>query len=74
MAARRSGGDRPKSEAAGKVKEVEIEFAETLEEGSKKSLQVGEGKDEKVLISRYNGQLYATGSFCSHFGVPLEGG
>jgi 3-phenylpropionate/trans-cinnamate dioxygenase ferredoxin subunit len=26
------------------------------------------------LVSRYNGKLYATGNFCSHFGVPLDGG
>jgi len=34
-------------------------------------LQVGEGNDQKVLIARYQGKLYSTGNFCSHFGVPL---
>ena len=37
-------------------------------------LQVGEKDDEKVLIARYNGKLYSTGNFCSHFGVPLNNG
>lgn len=27
-----------------------------------------------MLISRFQGKLYATGNFCSHFGVPLAGG
>ena len=67
-------GGRPKNEAAGKVKEVEIDFAEQLEEGTKKPLKVGEGEQDKVLIARYNGRIYAVGNFCSHFGVPLEYG
>ena len=74
QAAGRSGGGGPKNEAAGKVREVEIDFAEKLEDGNKKSLRVGEGENDKVLISRYAGKLYATGNFCSHFGVPLEYG
>jgi apoptosis-inducing factor 3 len=39
-----------------------------------RSIKVGEKDDEKVLIARYQGKLYSTGNFCSHFGVPLEGG
>ncbi len=39
-----------------------------------KVLQVGEGNDQKVLIARYEGKLYSTGNFCSHFGVPLNNG
>lgn len=38
------------------------------------SLKVGPADGDKILISRYKGKLYATGNFCSHFGVPLEGG
>ena len=53
---------------------VEINFASELKDGELKSLKVGEADDQKVLISRYNGNLYATGNFCSHFGVPLENG
>ena len=39
-----------------------------------RAIKVGEKDGDKVLISRYGGKLYATGNFCSHFGVPLEGG
>ena len=35
----------------GPVKEVKIDFE--LEDGQMRSLQVGESKDEKVLIARY---------------------
>lgn len=38
------------------------------------ALKVGDKDGEKVLIARYQGKLYATGNFCSHFGVPLDGG
>ena len=39
-----------------------------------RELQVGEGEQDKVLVSRFNGQLYAIGAYCSHFGTPLKGG
>ena len=35
---------------------------------------MGPEDGDKILISKYKGKLYATGNFCSHFGVPLEGG
>ena len=65
---------RPKNEAEGKVKDVEIDFANELEEGMKRVLKVGETDSDKVLIAKYNGKVYAVGNFCSHFGVPLEYG
>ncbi len=37
-------------------------------------LQVGEGKSDKVLITKYKGNLYAIGAFCSHYGAPLVNG
>lgn len=37
-------------------------------------LKVGDGDDQKVLIARYEGKLYSTGNYCSHFGVPLNNG
>ena len=37
-------------------------------------MTVGEGKQDKVLVSRYDGKLYATGAYCSHFGVDLKWG
>ena len=56
------------------IKEVRIPFAEKLRDGEMKALKVGDEKNHKVLISRYEGKLYATSNFCSHFGVPLDGG
>ena len=55
-------------------REVEISFAETLGEGEMQALKIGEANDQKVLVARYQGKLYSTGNFCSHFGVPLNGG
>jgi len=37
-------------------------------------LAVGSGKQDKVLITRYQGKLYAVGAFCTHFGAPLVNG
>jgi nitrite reductase/ring-hydroxylating ferredoxin subunit len=37
-------------------------------------LKVGDKDSDKVLVARYQGKLYVTGGFCSHFGVPLAGG
>jgi len=38
-------------------------------------LQVGPNeKEDKVLITRYQGKLYAVGAFCTHFGAPLVNG
>lgn len=56
------------------TKLVEIDFAEELTEGDMRGLKVGEKPGEKVLVARYQGKLYATGSSCSHFGVDLTYG
>ena len=39
-----------------------------------KELKVGPKDDDKVLISRVQGKLYAVGNYCSHFGAPLSTG
>ena len=62
------------AQASEGVNEVEIPFAENLGEGEMRVLPVGAEDDQKVLIARYNGKLYSTGNFCSHFGVPLNNG
>jgi len=62
------------AEADDGKREVKIPFAQRLGEGEMKVLKVGEADDEKVLIARYQGKLYSTGNFCSHFGVPLNNG
>jgi nitrite reductase/ring-hydroxylating ferredoxin subunit len=51
-----------------------IEFAHELKDGDMRALKYGAQDSDKVLISKYQGKLYATGNACSHFGVPLEGG
>ncbi len=54
--------------------EVEITMADSLKDGDMAMLKVGEKDSDKVLVARYQGKLYSTGNFCSHFGVPLAGG
>jgi nitrite reductase/ring-hydroxylating ferredoxin subunit len=39
-----------------------------------KELKVGPKDDDKVLISRVQGKLYAVGNYCSHFGAPMSTG
>ena len=41
------------SQASTGLREVEIHFAYTLGEGEMQTLQVGEEKDQKVLVARY---------------------
>ena len=53
---------------------VEIDFAAEMAEGEARSLAVGEGDNNKVLIAKYQGKLYATGNKCSHVGFSLGDG
>jgi nitrite reductase/ring-hydroxylating ferredoxin subunit len=55
-------------------KEIEISGAESLEDGNMMEVKVGSGDDDKVLVTRYKGKLFAIGAFCSHFGAPLING
>ena len=66
--------ERSTTEASDGVREKRIPFADKLREGDMKVLKVGEADSDKVLIARYQDKLYATGNFCSHFGVPLNNG
>ena len=54
--------------------DVEIQGASSLEDGTMMEVKVGEGKQDKVLVTRFGGKLYAIGAFCSHFGAPLING
>ena len=63
-----------RADAEAAATEVEITFADTLKEGDMQALKVGAKDSDKVLIAKYKGKLYATGNWCSHFGVPLDGG
>ena len=62
------------AEAGTATKNVKIPWAEKLRDGQMRALKVGQEKDQKVLISRYQGKLYATANSCSHMGVPLDSG
>ena len=53
---------------------MEIPFAGELADGEMKVMKVGDGDTDKILISKVDGQVYAIGAFCSHFGVPLASG
>jgi nitrite reductase/ring-hydroxylating ferredoxin subunit len=66
-------GGSPKAEAEA-ANEFEVTFASELHDGDKRVLKVGTKDDEVVLIAKYQGKIYAVGNFCSHFGVPLDGG
>jgi nitrite reductase/ring-hydroxylating ferredoxin subunit len=39
-----------------------------------RELKVGETDSDKVLIAKYQGQIYSVGNFCTHFGAPLTWG
>ena len=56
------------------MREVEIDFAATLNDGDMRDLKVGPKDDDKILISKINGKLHAVGNYCSHFGAPLSTG
>ena len=60
--------------AEGEHIEVEIDFADGLKDGEMKELKVGPKDEDKVLISRVQGKIYAVGNYCSHFGAPLGTG
>lgn len=62
------------AQADANMNEIEIDFASALKDGEMKELKVGAGDEDKVLISRYQGKLYAVGNYCSHFGAPLSTG
>jgi len=56
------------------MKMVEIADVEDIYEGEMREIKVGDGQRDKVLVTRYKGELYAIGAFCSHFGAPLVQG
>jgi apoptosis-inducing factor 3 len=62
------------AKADSNMNEIEIDFAQSLKDGEMKDLKVGPGDEDKVLISRYQGKLYAVGNYCTHFGAPLSTG
>mmetsp|Transcript_14883 Transcript_14883/g.25353 ORF Transcript_14883/g.25353 Transcript_14883/m.25353 type:complete len:133 (+) Transcript_14883:251-649(+) len=65
---------QPQDQGVGSVRKVEIVGAAELEEGGMMELKLSETKNDKILVAKYKGKLYATGAFCSHFGAPLVNG
>ena len=56
------------------LRRVEIVDADSIKNGDMREVKVGEGKLDNILVSRFNGKLYATGAYCSHLGAPLANG
>lgn len=52
-------------------REVVVASVGDLSEGEMKSFAVGE---QKVLLSKIGGKIYAVGAHCPHYGAPLEDG
>jgi len=57
-----------------KVSEIEIYFANEIQEGEMRALSIGPKDEDKVLIAKYQGNLHSVGNFCTHFGAPLNTG
>lgn len=55
----------------GELKKIEVVNAGEIVEGEFREVRVGEGKLDNVLVSRYNGKLYASGAYCTHLGAPF---
>ena len=62
------------AEAESNLNEIEIDFSEQLKDGEMKPLKVGPKDNDKVLIARYQGKIYAVGNYCTHSGAPLHMG
>ena len=46
-----------------------------LQDGQMREFQVGPNKrTDKILVAKIDGQFYAVGSRCTHFGAPLSQG
>jgi len=53
------------------VREVELAGAGDLQDGEMKAIEAGEAK---LLLARVNGNFYAVGATCPHYGAPLAEG
>lgn len=54
--------------------DVEVKNVESLEDGDMMELQVGHKEEERVLITKYKGELHAIRAFCSLCEAPLAHG
>ncbi len=53
------------------MKEIAVAKVGELEDGQMQQIAVG---DDQILLSKIDGQFYATGAFCTHYGAPLAKG
>lgn len=53
------------------MKEIVVANINDLQNGQMKQITV---EDSQILLSKVNGQFYATGAFCTHYGASLENG
>ncbi len=53
------------------MKEIAVAKVSEVQEGQMQQIAVG---DDQILLSKIDGQFYATGAFCTHYGAPLAKG
>lgn len=49
-------------------------MAGAMNDGEMAELKVGPTEEDKILITKINGKIHATGIKCTHFGFPLSKG
>lgn len=47
---------------------------QNLENGQMREFKYGPGKEDSILIVKYEGKLRALGNYCTHFGAPMHTG
>lgn len=65
--------ERP-SQAADPVADILVGKIDDLVEGVPKQVQVGDNKDNFIVVAKVAGQVYAVSGKCTHFGAPLATG
>ncbi len=54
------------------MKEVRIGNVNDIKNGEMKSVKIGD--EEEILLTKIEGNFYATGAHCTHYGAPLADG
>lgn len=66
--------ERPTQAADGPVADILVGKLDSLVEGVPKQVQVGDNKDNVIVVARVGGNVYAVSGKCSHFSAPLANG
>lgn len=61
-------------QAADPVADILVGKLDDLAEGVPKQVQVGDNKDNFIVVAKVGGQVYAVSGKCTHFGAPLATG